>query len=76
MNILFKECGYERDMESQLRAIANGDKKSLSMQSANQIRHLKQALKEMISIVEIHSSVTGNNFAWAELEEAKRAIQN
>ena len=39
-----------------------------------EIQALKDALRELISIVEIHSSVTKNNFAWAELDEAKSAI--
>lgn len=39
-----------------------------------EIQAMKDALRELISIVEIHSSVTKNNFAWAELDEAKSAI--
>ncbi len=35
---------------------------------------LKLALKELVSIVEIHQKSTGNNFAWAEIEEAKRCL--
>ena len=35
---------------------------------------LLEALKQMVSIVVIHSNATGNNFAWAELDEARAAI--
>lgn len=34
------------------------------------------ALSELISIVKIHSKATGNNFAWAEIEEAETALKN
>jgi hypothetical protein len=34
----------------------------------------KEALKELVSIIEIHQKATGNNFAWAELEEAKKYL--
>jgi hypothetical protein len=33
-------------------------------------------LKELVCIVEIHSKATKNNFAWAELEEAKIALMD
>jgi hypothetical protein len=49
---------------------------SLALEAANQIKHLKESLKELVSIVEIHSKATGNNFAWAELEEAKEALES
>lgn len=35
---------------------------------------LLEVLKQMVSIVVIHSNATGNNFAWAELDEARAAI--
>lgn len=35
---------------------------------------LLAALKEMVSIVQIHQRATGNNFAWAELPCAIEAI--
>lgn len=38
------------------------------------IKQLLDALKEMVSIVEIHSEETDNNFAWAELSCARQAI--
>lgn len=37
-------------------------------------KRLQDALRELISIVEIHTNATGNNFAWAELEEARMAL--
>ncbi len=40
----------------------------------NQRDELLEALKQMVSIVVIHSNATGNNFAWAELDEARAAI--
>jgi hypothetical protein len=35
---------------------------------------IEQALSALICIVEMHSLATGNNFAWAELECAKEAL--
>ena len=35
---------------------------------------LYEALKELASIVEIHSECTDNNFAWAEMIEARAII--
>lgn len=35
---------------------------------------LQDALRELVSIVEIHADATGNNFAWAELVEARAAL--
>ncbi len=37
-------------------------------------KQLLDALKEMVSIVEIHSEETDSNFAWAELSCARQAI--
>lgn len=39
------------------------------------ILNLSYALKELISIVEIHSKCTNNNFAWAELSTAKEVLE-
>ncbi|MCT8857570.1 hypothetical protein K5M76_09430 [Shewanella xiamenensis] len=70
----YQEFGYMRDREQRLREISSGKEGSLSLEAANQIKHLKDVLKELVSIVEIHSKATGKNFAWAELEEAKKAL--
>lgn len=35
---------------------------------------LYEALKELVSIVDIHSEQTGKNFAWAEITEARAAM--
>jgi len=70
----YQEYGYKRDFEETMREIGEGKPDSNAMQAANQIKHLKQALKDMVSIVQIHSRATDNNFAWAELEEAKIAL--
>ena len=70
----YSEYGYRHDMEPEIRAIGDNRPDSKATQTANQIKHLKSALKEMVSIVEIHSSATKNNFAWAELEEARAAL--
>ena len=35
---------------------------------------LREALKEHISIVKIHSDNTDNDFAWAEMAEARAAL--
>ena len=69
----FNEFGYRRDRESTLRAISSSDT-SLASEAANQIKHLKQCLKDMVQITEIHQDATGNNFAWAEIECAKEAL--
>lgn len=37
-------------------------------------KRLKEALEGLMSIVRIHSNETGNNFAWAEMEEAESAL--
>ena len=70
----YNDYGYRRDMESQNRDIGNGRPDSTATQTANQIKHLKSALKDLVSITEIHSATTKNNFAWAELIEAKKAL--
>lgn len=74
MSRFFSEYGYQRDREQRLREVSTGLPDSLASEAANQIRHLKVALQELVSIVEIHSSATGNNFAWAELEEARLSL--
>lgn len=74
MSSFFIEHGYIRDREQRLREISGGRQDSLAQEAANQIRHLKSALRELVAIVEIHSSATHNNFAWAELDEAKLAL--
>lgn len=74
MSSFFNEYGYQRDREPRLREASTGLPGSLANEAANQIKHLKAALRELVSIVEIHSSATSNDFAWAELEEAKLAL--
>ena len=69
-----QEYGYMRCREAQMREIAAGRKDSLCLEVANQLKHLKQSLRELVSIVEIHSKATGNSFAWAEIDEAKKAL--
>ena len=69
----YNEFGYKRDREETLRSISIRDE-SLAVEAANQIKHLKQCLRDMVSIAEIHQNVTGNNFAWAEIECAKEAL--
>jgi hypothetical protein len=32
------------------------------------------ALRELVSVVRIHSEATDNNFAWAELEECEKVL--
>jgi len=70
----FEEYGYMRCREARNREVADGRMDSLAMESANQIRHLKDALRELVSITKMHSEATGNNFAWAELMEAELAL--
>ena len=70
----YNEYGYRRDLESLNRNIGEGRPDSTATQTANQIKHLKSALKELVSIVEIHSKATGSSFAWAEIEEAQKAL--
>lgn len=73
MDNLFNEHGYRRCREARLRCVAGG-RVCLASEAANQIKHLKQALSELVSIVEIHSKHTKNNFAWAEIDFAKEAL--
>lgn len=70
----FSKYGYYRDMGPSLLEIGNARADSTSTLAGNQIKHLKEALRELISIVEIHTTATGNNFAWAELDEARLAL--
>lgn len=35
-----------------------------------------ESLKELMSIVKIHSRHTDNNFAWAEMSEAERTLRS
>ena len=70
----YKEYGYRRCMEKQIRSIGDGRLDSTATQTANQIKHLKASLKELVSITEIHSNATNSNFAWAEVEEARKAL--
>lgn len=56
---------------------SNTRKKSEHIANARLIAaapELLEALKQMVSIVVIHSNATRNNFAWAELDEARAAI--
>lgn len=73
MNNFFNDHGYRRCREGRLRSVA-GSRDCLAGEAANQIKHLKQALSELVSIVEIHSKCTKNNFAWAEIDFAKEAL--
>ena len=75
MNDFFNEHGYRRCREGRLRSVADG-RDCLASEAANQIKHLKQALIELVSIVEIHAKCTKNNFAWAEIEFAKEALSS
>lgn len=70
----YQEHGYWKDCEPRLREVAGGRIESFAMEAANQVKHLKEALSELMSIVEIHQKCTKNNFAWAELEFAKEAM--
>lgn len=70
----FQKYGYWRDREMRLRNIGGSNQSSLALEAANQIKHLKDCLRELVSITKIHSSATGNDFAWAEIEEAKIAL--
>ncbi len=38
------------------------------------IEELTDALKELMSVVRIHSEATNTNFAWAEMEEAEKVL--
>jgi hypothetical protein len=35
-----------------------------------------ESLKELMSIVKIHSENSGNDFAWAEMSEANRTLRS
>ena len=41
-----------------------------------QIDWIVESLKELMSIVKIHSENTNNNFAWAEMSEAERTLRS
>lgn len=69
-----KDYGYYRDMTNKLELIGADNPNSVATCSANQIKHLKSAVVELISIVEAHQAMTETNFAWAELEYAKEAL--
>jgi hypothetical protein len=42
-------------------------------QLEQELEETREALRQLVAIVEIHSEATGNNFAWAELDDAKKA---
>lgn len=44
--------------------------------SQKEIGWLVESLKELMSIVKIHSNNTDNNFAWAEMSEAERTLRS
>ena len=69
-----EKYGYRCDREQRLRDVGGSNASSLAIESANQIKHLKDCLRELVSITKIHSDATGNNFAWAELEESEKAL--
>ena len=69
-----EKYGYWRDREKRLREVASFSERSMGVEAANQIKHLKAALADLVAVTEIHSQATGNNFARAELEEAKLAL--
>lgn len=45
-------------------------------EGATRQHEVAEALKELISIVEIHSRATGSNFAWAEIDAAREALNS
>ena len=45
-------------------------------EAKQQIDWLVESLKELMSIVKIHSDNTDNNFAWAEMSEAERTLRS
>jgi len=38
------------------------------------MREMAEALRELKSVVNIHSHITRSNFAWAEIEQADEAL--
>lgn len=75
-NIRFREYGYTRDMEETLRNVGDGRDEGLATQSANQIKHLKDALKQLVKVVEIKNKENNSQFAWNEIVEAKVALDD
>lgn len=42
----------------------------------SKVAEFEAALKELMAIVEIHSTATGRKFAWAEMEQAMEALKH
>lgn len=60
---------------NEMRESSNGEY-VLFDDSQKQIGWLVGSLKELMSIVKIHSENTDNNFAWAEMAEAEKTLRS
>ena len=60
---------------TEMREMENGEY-VLFDDSQKEIGWLVESLKELMSIVKIHSDNTDNNFAWAEMSEAERTLRS
>lgn len=68
---------YEVEGHAQLIVNSLNEIESLRSELQRECRKVdeyEKALKEMVSIVRIHSKATKNNFAWAELEFAEKVL--
>ena len=66
------------NMPLDICVLSNRDKSAAEIQANARLiaaaPELLEALRQMVSIVAIHSRATKNNFAWAEMDEARAAI--
>jgi len=67
------ELGYQAARASELESEVRRLRAELAEEKAHGDR-LAEALKELVSIVKIHSENTDNNFAWAEAFDAKNTL--
>lgn len=66
----------EWQMDDLARWAKNLENESYDEYVLKETCELTAALKQLISIVEIHSAATKNHFAWAELELANEVLGN
>lgn len=77
----FKALNFEYDDEmgtgTALDIVESAEGEFVKYEDAKQqMDWLVEPLKELMSIVKIHSENTDNNFAWAEMSEAERTLRN
>lgn len=69
----FEQYGYFGDMENEMRSIGNGRSDSKATMTANQIKHLKATLLQLVTLVEAQGKKQVG-FGCDELSDARLAL--